>query len=64
MSESTAGVRDILVAILEGWDNLRVRVKQGGKMRFMPLEQVQDQKLVLKIVLEAIKQAAKENGIA
>lgn len=56
-------VQDILIALASGFDKMMVRVRQNGKMRFLPLSEVVDQKLVLKIVLDAIKQAARENGI-
>lgn len=56
-------VRAMLSALLEGWDRLAVRVRQDGKMRFLPLAEVKDQRLVYRIVMDLLRQAAQENGI-
>jgi len=53
----------ILAGVVDGWTRLAVRVKQDGKMEFLPLDKVKDQRLLLKYAIDLIKQAAKEEGI-
>ena len=59
----TATVYEILQRIVNNFDKLAVRVRQGGRLQWMPLNAVEDQALVLKLVRDLIKQAAAENGI-
>lgn len=56
-------VFSILATIVEGWGKIVVRVKQDGRLKFLPLSEVRDQSLLLKIVRDLIKQSAVENGI-
>lgn len=61
--EAIADVYDILKVVVDGWHSIIVRVKQGGKMKFVSLAQVEDQRLVYKITRDLIKQMATERGI-
>lgn len=63
LEENTGAVFSILVGIVEGWSRFAVRVKQDGKMQFLPLNQVRNQKLLLKYTLDLIKQASEDEGI-
>lgn len=64
MNDAPVGtVKEILTTIVEGWEKIVVRVKQHGKMEFLSLDDVEDQRLVLKIVKDLIRQAAAQNGI-
>ncbi len=56
-------VFSILAGIVDGWGRLAVRVKQDGKMQFLPLDKIKDQRLLLKYTIDLIKQAAEEEGI-
>lgn len=58
-----ATVFGILEALVRGWSGLLVRVKQDGVMKFMPIGEVRDQKLVYKIVRDLLEQSAREGGI-
>lgn len=56
-------VYDLLKTLVDGWQAIIVRVKQGGKMKFMSLGQVEDQALVYKITRDLLKQMALDKDI-
>lgn len=63
MDEDRGLIYDILRRILDGWDSMLVRVRQDGKREWMTLGKVKDQRTVLKVVKDLMKQAARENGV-
>ena len=62
MAEDGA-VQAVLRTLVDGWNMITVRVKQDGKMQFLPLGDIRDQRLVYKIILDLLKQAVAEQGI-
>lgn len=56
-------VFDVLNGIVGGWPYLVVRVRQNGRMEFVRLSQVTDQRLVYNIVKALLRQGLKENGV-
>lgn len=53
----------MLQTVMDGWNSIIVRVRQDGKMQFLPLGDIKDQKLVFKLVRDMITQLALENGM-
>ena len=62
VNENAAGY-DVLAALVKGWEFLVVRVRQNGRLEWVPLNKVQDQGILYKIVKRLIKQWLKENGV-
>ena len=53
-------VKMVVKQILDGWDQIVVRVRQNGKRTWMPLSKVEDQQQAGKVVVDLIKSALKE----
>lgn len=62
-TERPITVFDVLNGIVSGWDFLVVRVRQNGRMEFVQLSKVADQRTVYNIVRSLLRQGVKENGI-
>lgn len=56
-------VYEMLSKLVEGWENVVVRIRQDGKLQFLPLSEVKDQRQLFKLVRDLLKQAAQRNGL-